>query len=240
MTGAFGDVSRKYLLRAVDLSGWVTPVTAALPEQIAALIVDQIQFGEIKPGEPIREQQLADRFGVSRGPVRSALRLLVRDRLVVLNDNRGATVRSLSDEDTIAIFHIRAEVSGMILRLAAAAEQKDPTALDAVRQGVELLIEIADSGEEQIGSYISVRRGVSILLSKLGGNAYLAKISAQLEHEIAVLWAAILNPDRRKRTARLWWEIYRTVRDGLPDEADTRGRNLVLGGLDEVLRNART
>ncbi len=149
MTGAFGDVSRKYLLRAVDLSGWVTPVTAALPEQIAALIVDQIQFGEIKPGEPIREQQLADRFGVSRGPVRSALRLLVRDRLVVLNDNRGATVRSLSDEDTIAIFHIRAEVSGMILRLAAAAEQKDPTALDAVRQGVELLIEIADSGEDR-------------------------------------------------------------------------------------------
>jgi DNA-binding GntR family transcriptional regulator len=58
-----------------------------------------IVSGEYPPGSRLVEQQLADRFGTSRGPVRTALQELERTGLVVSIDRRGTFVRSLSEED---------------------------------------------------------------------------------------------------------------------------------------------
>ena len=66
--------------------------TLTVPEQIAARVGDRILSGTMLPGSRIGEQELADEFSVSRGPVRDALRILEREGLVTLLPRRGVIV----------------------------------------------------------------------------------------------------------------------------------------------------
>ena len=63
-----------------------------LPEQIAARLQQDILAGQLKPGDPLREVDLSERFGVSRGPVREAFRQLTQQGLLVLEPNKGVRV----------------------------------------------------------------------------------------------------------------------------------------------------
>ena len=63
-----------------------------LPEQIAARLQQDILAGQLQPGDPLREVDLSDRFGVSRGPVREAFRQLTQQGLLVLEPNKGVRV----------------------------------------------------------------------------------------------------------------------------------------------------
>jgi DNA-binding GntR family transcriptional regulator len=76
--------------------------------------------GEYPPGSRLVEQQLADRFGTSRGPVRTALQELERSGLVVSIDRRGTFVRSVSDTDIEEILSLGELISQFALRRAAA------------------------------------------------------------------------------------------------------------------------
>ncbi|MCY3573650.1 MAG: GntR family transcriptional regulator [Chloroflexi bacterium] len=63
-----------------------------LPEQIAARLRQEVLSNKLKPGDPLREADLSQRFGVSRGPVREAFRQLTQQGLLVLEPNKGARV----------------------------------------------------------------------------------------------------------------------------------------------------
>ncbi len=63
-----------------------------LPEQITARLQQDILAGQLKPGAPLREVDLSERFGVSRGPVREAFRQLTQQGLLVLEPNKGVRV----------------------------------------------------------------------------------------------------------------------------------------------------
>jgi len=76
-------------------------------EQIADLIRAEIEEGRILPGAPLNQAELATRFGLSRIPVREALRLLVAEGHVTYRPNKGAIVSTLAPEDIQEIIEIR-------------------------------------------------------------------------------------------------------------------------------------
>lgn len=78
-----------------------------------------IVTGALKPGERLDEQKLADRFGVSRTPLREALGQLAATGLVTLQPRRGAFVASLSFRDVIERFETMAALEAMAGGLAA-------------------------------------------------------------------------------------------------------------------------
>ncbi|MFN9935459.1 MAG: GntR family transcriptional regulator, partial [Hyphomonadaceae bacterium] len=84
-----------------------------------ALLVD-ILNRQYRPGEWIREQDVADRFGVSRSPVREALRQVGRFGFVVVRPWRGAQVIELSIAETHHIFDLLEVVYGVTARQGAA------------------------------------------------------------------------------------------------------------------------
>ncbi|WP_371505686.1 GntR family transcriptional regulator, partial [Allokutzneria sp. NRRL B-24872] len=75
--------------------------------------------GEIPPGARVNEVELATRFGISRGPVREAIRHLTSEGLLVLRTNRGAYVPKADAEQVHALFELRVALEGEASRFAA-------------------------------------------------------------------------------------------------------------------------
>jgi DNA-binding GntR family transcriptional regulator len=83
-----------------------------------AMLRDRILHGAYPEGEPLRQDALAKELGVSRIPVREALRQLEAEGLVTFNPHRGAIVSSLSLAEIEETFSLRAEIEGDLLRRA--------------------------------------------------------------------------------------------------------------------------
>src|ERR1044071_8459850 len=86
---------------------------------LATVIEEAIVSGEIPPGTVLRQEQLSERFGVSRTPVREALRRLAALGLVQFVPNRGVRVRTLSRDELYEAFLVRAELESLATELAA-------------------------------------------------------------------------------------------------------------------------
>lgn len=82
-------------------------------------ILSEIQHGRLLPGARLRETELAGRLGISRTPVREAIRQLESEGLVTHLPRQGATVRGLDHAEVIELYEMRAVLEGMAARLAA-------------------------------------------------------------------------------------------------------------------------
>ncbi len=90
-----------------------------IANQIAETLIRDIMRGHYKPGQRIREQEVADRLGVSRGPVREALHIVEQNRLAENVPWKGARVVLLTIDDVEDLFLLTAALMGVVARLAA-------------------------------------------------------------------------------------------------------------------------
>lgn len=99
-----------------------SPATPIQRQTIASMTVvalrERILRGDYPEGEPLRQDALADELGVSRIPVREALRQLEAEGLVTFNPHRGAVVSSLSLDEIAELFELRAEIECDLLSRA--------------------------------------------------------------------------------------------------------------------------
>jgi DNA-binding GntR family transcriptional regulator len=96
-----------------------TPLQSA-EDSAYTYILRKIREGEFKAAERLRAEELAADIGVSRMPVREALRRLASEGLVVLRPNRGAIVAQYTADQLFELFEIRAALEGLAARIAAA------------------------------------------------------------------------------------------------------------------------
>ena len=89
-----------------------------LSDQIRNALTDEIAAGHLAAGTALDEQDLADRFGASRTPVREALRQLAFNGLVELRPRRGVVVTRMTPERIMDMFETTAEFEAMCVRLA--------------------------------------------------------------------------------------------------------------------------
>lgn len=89
-----------------------------LPRQIAAHIRDLIIHDVLKPGERVRERQIAEELGVSRTPLRDALKILAMERLIDVTPNRGATVVDPAVDEIAEMLAVYTELEALGGRLA--------------------------------------------------------------------------------------------------------------------------
>lgn len=102
-------------------------LTTIIQEELERMIVS----GELRSGDRLNEQSLAQRFGVSRGPVREAMRALERAQLVTTRLNQGFFVREVSPEEATELYDVRAVVYGFICgRLAERITDKEIASLE--------------------------------------------------------------------------------------------------------------
>jgi DNA-binding GntR family transcriptional regulator len=119
-------------------SGTGAITRSALYEEVAERLRASIYAHELPPGSWVDEQALADQFGISRTPMREALKVLASEGLVILKPRRGCYVTELSDTDLDQIFPVMALLEG---RAALEATQKanaaNLAALDRIHADLE-------------------------------------------------------------------------------------------------------
>jgi len=97
----------------------------ALVDRLAATIQARVLSGEFASGSRLRQESLASEFGVSRTPVREALRKLQASGIVQVEPNRGATVRVPSAREVREAYEVRAELEGLAAALASSRCRDD-------------------------------------------------------------------------------------------------------------------
>jgi DNA-binding GntR family transcriptional regulator len=120
--------------------------TQSLTAIVQGEVERMILSGELKAGERINEQALANRLGVSRGPVREAARALERAGLLTAVVNQGVFVRQITEEEAKEIYDVRSVVFGFIChRLAGRITAEQTQALEVLIARMDEAIEQRDS-----------------------------------------------------------------------------------------------
>src|SRR6187549_161639 len=101
----------------------------ALYEEVAELLRQRIFNRELAPGSWIDELKLAEEYGISRTPLREALKVLAAEGLVTMKVRRGAYVTEVSEKDLADVYHLlsllESDAAGMVAQKASAAEMKE-------------------------------------------------------------------------------------------------------------------
>jgi DNA-binding GntR family transcriptional regulator len=99
-----------------------------LPDRICSSLEEAILEGKIKPGDRLIEDDLASQFGISRGPIREAFRLMERDGWIRMVPRKGAMVNSISREDISEIYEVISVLEGLAARLFCERGQEEQVA----------------------------------------------------------------------------------------------------------------
>jgi DNA-binding GntR family transcriptional regulator len=150
-----------------------------IAEELAAILQDEIVHGRLAPSSRLTEEEVALRYGISRSPVREALRLLERDNLVVRAARRGIWVAALSVRDFDEIYTCRIPLESLAAELAARS-QDDRTkhSLRAVLRAMSEAYEARD-----INAFFDRDVDGSRLIYSLAGNATLDRLLAGLNKQ---------------------------------------------------------
>jgi DNA-binding GntR family transcriptional regulator len=180
------------------------PLTVA--EQVADTLREAIAEGSLKAGTPLRQDELAARFGFSRMPIRDALRQLEAEGLVSIHPTRGAAVARMDAAEISEIYAIRELLEGEALRLSC------PRLSGENLDGAEAVLDQIDA-EPNVGRWGLLNRAFHLALYSACGNArLLGLIDAQ--HNAADRYVRILlsNLDYRARSQSEHREILAACR----------------------------
>jgi DNA-binding GntR family transcriptional regulator len=173
-----------------------------LVDRLAAEIQSRVLSGEIATGTRLRQESLASEFGVSRTPVREALRQLQSSGLVAVEPNRGAVVRGPSPREIREAYAVRAELEGFAAEHAVA--HINDAQLDQLREAerlfrhsIEDLIETRRSGGDRGWSTESDWERANTLfhgvIQEAAGNRQLLNLIAHLHQRFPrdLTWSAL-------------------------------------------------
>ena len=107
---------------------------ARTADKLISDIRKEVSSGILKPGDQLEVTALAERFGVSRTPIREAIRTLVESGVLETRPRKGSFVRVLSAKQLLDLFQVAAELEGMACRLAALSLTKEN--VEAIESGL--------------------------------------------------------------------------------------------------------
>ncbi|MDH5392925.1 MAG: GntR family transcriptional regulator [Gammaproteobacteria bacterium] len=148
----------------------------ALYMQVADKLRDQIYQHELKPGDAIDEMALCERFGISRTPLREALKVLDSEGLIELIPRKGSFVRNMDIDELNELFPVMAVLEGLCAREAVEnCQQQDLNQLTDMHEKLENYV-----SEGNIDAYYEQNFVFHQAIQDLSGNKCLQRIIGDL------------------------------------------------------------
>jgi DNA-binding GntR family transcriptional regulator len=206
-----------------------------LVDRLAAQIREKILTWQIPIGAQLRQADLAAEFGVSRTPVREALRQLQAGGLVEVVPNRGAVVRIPTPWEVRHAYEVRAELEGMAA--AKAAERIGKRELTTISAANEVLRKQLTSAAEDTATRRAANDRFHTTLLELTGNPWLIAMTARIDGSFPRYVSSVsLAGDDRMRQVNIDQhdEIIDAVARHDPEAARTSMRRHVLSSGEQL------
>lgn len=191
--------------------------TTALYMEVADRLRRRIYGHELRPGEPIDERALCEELGISRTPLREALKVLNAEGLVDLVPRRGCFVRQLAPEELRDLFPVMAVLEGLCARQAA--ERLSPSDLHGLEAMHERLETLAAAG--QVDEYYEENFQFHGAVQQLSGNRWLQRTVGELRRILRLARHHQLTlPGRLRSSLEEHRRIMEALRRGDADAAE--------------------
>ncbi len=188
------------------------------PETVAGAIIEGILAGRYAPGQRLIEADLSARLGVSRGPIREALKLLAADGIVVLNRHRGAYVRAMTRKEVTDLLSVIEVLTGLAARQAAQNIDQGQNRA-RFQRAVDGLMALDDTADGP--SVMAARNRFYGRLVELAGNRELARMLPAMQVNIVRLQVgAFQQPANRARRFANYRRIAAAVLAGQTRQAE--------------------
>lgn len=197
------------------------PGSPRIADKVARLVREALATGQFTPGERVKEAPLATRLGVSRGPVREALRVLAEEGMLERLPNRGAAVPQVSATNVLDLYAVRAYLGGLLMRRIATLPR---SALRPVSIALAEVRAVADHGDHpRIGEADLLFQDAIARTAQLpqAGRTF-ERLTMRLRMFNAILqldWAEAVDLIARENIG-----LYEAIRSGDADEAARRWR----------------
>lgn len=200
------------------------PIAASAPlskigEQHVPLFVviqealrSRILSGEFSTGHRLIEGHLSAEMGVSRIPIREALRALAAEGLVTIEPRRGASVALLSDQLAREMVEVRATLEGLNAKLAA--QRRDDKMIAELKYVLELGNSAVNGG--RVETFVELNSRFHELLAQVGANSVLSDVMRSLRARTGLLFA----PANVKRARQNWDEHAQILQAVIAGNAD--------------------
>lgn len=181
-----------------------------LTDLVVSALRERILSGGMPPGERLVEGKLSEELGVSRMPVREALRQLAAEGLVTIEPRRGASVTSFSPQQMRELVEVRATLEGLNAKLAA--QRHDDQQIAEMERILEEGTRVSQNGADD-AVMLMMNQRFHDALGSIAANSILQDIMRSLRDRTALLFA----PINRTRGPQNWDEhaaILRAVING--------------------------
>jgi len=199
----------------------------SLRYKVFKYIKNQIINGHYKPGESLVESKMAEELGVSRTPIREAIRLLELEGLVETTPNKGAVVLGISSKDVEDIYAIRCLVEGLAARWAA----EHMSSID--KKEMQKIIDLMDfySQKGDLDELADLDNRFHQIIYEASGSKILNLTLGNLHQYVQIARLESLKvPHRLDRTLAEHHAILNAFLEGTPEQAEA--------ALTEHVRNA--
>lgn len=199
--------------------------TRSRVQQIRDQLEDDIVNGQLRPGDQVQIEELANRFGVSRTPVREALQQLESTGLVEVFPKRGTYIKSIGMTELVQMFEVMAEFEALCARLAA--RRASDVTVAAIQNAMRECETVAATHD--VNGYYYANERFHGLIYEACGNPFLVQQTLALKNRLKPYRRMQLQI--RHRMAQSQEEhrhILAAIANGEPDAAAQAARDHVL------------
>jgi DNA-binding GntR family transcriptional regulator len=197
-----------------------------LRESVAEEIRRLIMTGDLQPGERLVEDRLAEQLGVSRNPVREAIRALEGTGLVEVVPRRGAYVSQLDPLQASQLLELRAVIEGYAARRAA--RNRSDEHVTALRECIAGGMEASRKGDHVRAA--AFHRDFHIGIERASGNGHLEAVVGPLRHQTELVFSVLAD-----RRAVLSWDEHVRILEAIEAGDESKAERFTMEHMESVV-----
>jgi DNA-binding GntR family transcriptional regulator len=205
---------------------------SSLAEKVFHIIESSIWRGEMKPGERVYDHRIAAQFGISRSPVREALKRLEHFGLIRVVPRRGTYVAQMTSDEVADLMDIREALEGMAARKAAL--RVSAATVEAMRQELAPLRDRAETSG--LSEYPQVSTDFHDWVVETSGNPKIKTLMRAIQGQIHLIrFRSGASPERAPRAVREHLDILDAIAHRDADLAEARIRAHIRAARENIL-----